>query len=79
MYEAAIRPESVGSSENDSKARPPRGDRWILMVGASKQTAFRALVSAASRRPASSVRGLEKVAPIQVALGRADAGAVIGC
>ena len=47
----------------------------MLMVGASKQTALRAFVSAASRRPASSVRSLEKVAPIQVALGRAEAGA----
>lgn len=68
-------PESVGSSENDSKARPPRGDRWMLMVGARRQTALRALVSAASSRPASSVRGFEKVAPMQVALGRAEAGA----
>jgi hypothetical protein len=47
----------------------------MLIVGASRQTAFRALVSSASNRPASSVRGLEKVAPIHVALGRADAGA----
>ena len=45
------------------------------MVGAKRQTAFRALVSSASNRPASSVRDLEKVAPIQVALGRAEAGA----
>lgn len=45
------------------------------MVGAKRQTAFRALVSSASSRPASSVKDLEKVAPIQVALGRAEAGA----
>jgi hypothetical protein len=47
----------------------------MLIVGARRQTAFRAFVSSASSRPASSVRGLEKVAPIHVALGRADAGA----
>jgi hypothetical protein len=47
----------------------------MLMVGAKRHTAFRALVSSASNRPASSVSDLEKVAPIQVALGRADAGA----
>jgi hypothetical protein len=48
----------------------------MLIVGASKQTALRALVSAASKRPASSVISFEKVAPIQVALGKAEAGAV---
>jgi hypothetical protein len=47
----------------------------MLIVGARRQTAFRALVSSASSRPASSVSDLEKVAPIQVALGRAEAGA----
>ena len=47
----------------------------MLIVGAKRQTAFRALVSSASNRPASSVSDLEKVAPIQVALGRAEAGA----
>jgi hypothetical protein len=47
----------------------------MLIVGAKRQTAFRALVSSASNRPASSVRDFEKVAPIQVALGRAEAGA----
>jgi hypothetical protein len=73
-----MRPEWVGSSEKDSKARPPRGDLWILIVGASRQTAFRAFVSAASRAPASWTREDENVAPIQVALGRADAGAMDG-
>lgn len=29
-YAAAIMPERCGSSENDSKARPPNGLRWML-------------------------------------------------
>jgi hypothetical protein len=47
------------------------------MVGARRQTAFRAFVSLARRAAASSVREVEKEAPIHVALGSAVAGAVI--
>ena len=33
IYAAAIKPFSWGSSENDSKPRPPNGERWVLTVG----------------------------------------------
>jgi hypothetical protein len=33
-----IIPERCGSSENDSKHRPPRGFRWMLQVGARRRT-----------------------------------------
>jgi hypothetical protein len=48
----------------------------MLMVGARRQTAFRAFVSFAKSLPASSTSVVEKVAPPQVALGSAVAGAV---
>jgi hypothetical protein len=72
-----MRPDNVGSSEKDSKARPPSGERWMLMVGARRQTAPRALVSAASRPPAEWTSSVEKVEATQVAFGSAEARA--GC
>lgn len=36
MYAAATVPFKWGSSENDSKLRPPRGDRCVLTVGARR-------------------------------------------
>lgn len=47
----------------------------MLTVGASRQTALRALASSASRAPALAATSCEKEAPMQVALGSAVAGA----
>lgn len=68
----------MGSSENDSNARPPSGERWMLIVGARRQTALRARVSSARRLPAEWIRSGEKVEAREVALGRAEAGAYSG-
>lgn len=48
----------------------------MLMVGARRQTAPRALASSARRRPAFWRWSCENVAPRAVALGRAEAGPV---
>lgn len=69
-------PLKVGSSLNDSNARPPKGLRQMLTVGASRQTALLAFVSLAKSRAASPGRVGEKVAARAVALGRTVAGAV---
>lgn len=50
----------------------------MLIVGARRQTAFLALVSAARSLPASWVSSLEKAAPTAVEFGRAEAGAETG-
>lgn len=54
-------PERWGSSEKDSKARPPRGFLWILQVGASRRTDDLALASSAKNSPAFWISSGSKV------------------
>ena len=44
-------PDKCGSSEKDSNARPPRGLRWILQVGARSITEDLILASSPSSAP----------------------------
>lgn len=53
MYDAASLPVRYGSSENDSKFRPPRGPRCRQTVGARRTSADLALVSSARCSPTS--------------------------
>jgi hypothetical protein len=62
MYDAASFPVRNGSSENDSKFRPPRGPRCRQTVGANRTCADLALVSSAKCSPTSCRSFLSHVA-----------------
>jgi hypothetical protein len=62
MYDAASFPVRNGSSENDSKFRPPRGPRCRQTVGANRTCADLALVSSAKCSPTSYRSFLSHVA-----------------
>lgn len=58
MYDAASFPVKNGSSEKDSKFRPPRGPRCKQTVGANNTWADLALVSSARCCPTLKRRSL---------------------
>jgi hypothetical protein len=60
-------PERCGSSENDSKARPANGERWILHVGASRITDDFTLASSAKKLPTEWIRSTSNVDASDVA------------
>jgi hypothetical protein len=70
QYAPASVPESKGSSEYDSKPLPPRGPRWMLIVGPRTTCAPLAFASSARRLPMRWARSLSKVAPMAVPQGK---------
>ena len=74
MYAAASLPVRTGSSEKDSKLRPPRGERCRHTVGASRTSAPRAFVSAARCSPTWRRRSRSHVAARETPQGNRAAG-----
>lgn len=73
MYWAASFPVRRGSSENDSKFRPPKGCRCMQTVGASNTLADLALVSSARCCPTSYKRSLFQVEAKEMPQGKSAA------
>ncbi|EKG22079.1 hypothetical protein MPH_00534 [Macrophomina phaseolina MS6] len=69
MYAAASFPVRKGSSEKDSKLRPPRGERCKQTVGANRTSAPRALVSSPRCFPTSSIKSRFQVAAREIPQG----------
>ena len=69
MYDAASFPVRNGSSEKDSKFRPPKGERCKQTVGANKTSAPRALASSARCSPTSRRRSIFQVAASDIPQG----------
>ena len=66
---AAIRPVRIGSSLNDSKLRPPLGERCKLIVGANNTCERFDRASSPNSSPNSSTRPGSHVAPRTAPLG----------
>jgi hypothetical protein len=67
---AAPSPASTGSSDKDSKPRPPRGERCIFIVGPRITCAPFALLSCPITMPALCKRSVSHVAPRAVPQGK---------